>query len=110
MAYYRTEEGKYKKKMHNRNRKVSPPTSKSIQCTEESEKRMTKKLTVKENKESGFDVGMVLYLVMATSLIEGWLVSQEEIVEMLSRTMRQHSMARQRRVDYIVCHLHENPP
>jgi len=57
-----------------------------------------------------FDEGMVLYLVMVTSLIEGRVVSQEEILEMLARGLRQHSMARLRRVDYLVWHLNEKPP
>lgn len=59
---------------------------------------------------SGFDRGMVLYLVMAVSLIEGRAMSLEEILEMLQRTVRQHSMARQRRADYVVWHLNKHPP
>jgi hypothetical protein len=59
---------------------------------------------------SGFDTGMVLYLAMVTSLIEGRAVSLPEILKMLKRAVRQHSMARLRRVDYVVWHLNKDPP
>ncbi len=58
----------------------------------------------------GFDRGMVLYLVMAVSLIEGRGVSLEEVLEMLQRAVRQHSMARVKRTDYVVWHLNKSPP
>jgi len=36
------------------------------------------------------------------SLIEGRRVSQEEIVEMLVRAVRQHSMYRRRKIEYVL--------
>ncbi|MFB3902905.1 MAG: hypothetical protein ACE15E_05580 [Acidobacteriota bacterium] len=53
---------------------------------------------------------MVRYLETVVSLIEGRPVSREEIVEMLNRALRQHSMARRRRVDYVVGRVGEVPP
>jgi hypothetical protein len=53
---------------------------------------------------------MVGYLAMVASLIEGRPVSEEEIVRMLVRAMRQHSMARRRRMDYVVAQLHQHGP
>jgi hypothetical protein len=47
---------------------------------------------------------------MVTSLIEGRPVSEEEIVRTLLRAMRQHSMARRRRVDYVVAQLNQHGP
>jgi hypothetical protein len=49
-----------------------------------------------------FDSGIVRYVPMVTSLIEGWRVSEAEIVRMLERAVRQHSMARRRRRDYVL--------
>jgi len=43
-------------------------------------------------------------------LIEGCQVRREEVVEMLGEVLRQHSMARRRRVDHLVAQLHQNPP
>ena len=57
-----------------------------------------------------FDAGMMRYVRMVTSLIEGRRVSGDEILEMLARAVRQHSMARRRRIDYILWCLNGNPP
>jgi hypothetical protein len=57
-----------------------------------------------------FDPGIVEYVRMVTSLIEGWKVSRDEILEMLERTMRQRSMGRERRIDYVVRFLKEQDP
>ena len=51
---------------------------------------------------------MVCYVRMVTSLIEGRRVSIDEILEMLARTVRQHGMARGRRIDYVLRHLMKN--
>ncbi|MGA8620815.1 MAG: hypothetical protein WB660_20105 [Candidatus Sulfotelmatobacter sp.] len=49
-----------------------------------------------------FDSGIVRYVQMVTSLIEGRGVSEAEILRMLVRAVRQHSMARRRRRDYVL--------
>lgn len=59
---------------------------------------------------SEFAAGVLEYVRVAVGLIEGWRVSWEEIVEMLRRTMRQRSFARERRIDYVVRTLKEEPP
>jgi hypothetical protein len=56
------------------------------------------------------DAAMVGYVRMVTSLIEARRVSEEEIVEMLVRAMRQHSIARRRRMDYVLAYLKKNAP
>ena len=53
---------------------------------------------------------MVGYVRMVTSLIEARRVSDGEIVEMLVRVMRQHSIARRRRMDYVLAYLKKNAP
>jgi hypothetical protein len=37
-------------------------------------------------------------------------VSEAEILQMLVRAMRQHSMVRRRRMDYVVAQLHQHGP
>jgi len=95
VAYYATSEGKVKKKMQNGKRAqggvradVNPPAPEAPE----------------------FPAGMVGYVAMVASLIEGRPVSEEEIVGMLMRAMRQHSMARRRRVDYVVAQLNQHGP
>jgi hypothetical protein len=95
VAYYATAEGQVKKKMQNGKRAqgggradANPP--------------------VPEAPE--FPAGMVGYVAMVASLIEDRPVSEEEIVRMLVRAMRQHSMARRRRMDYVVTQLNKHGP
>ena len=93
VAYYATSEGKVKKKMQNGKRAqvhadVNPPVAEAPE----------------------FPAGMVGYVAMVASLIEGRTVSKEEIVGMLVQAMRQHSMARRRRVDYVVAELNQHGP
>jgi hypothetical protein len=63
-----------------------------------------------EHDRTEFDAGMVKYVHMVTSLIEGREVSRDEILQMLRRVMRQHSLNTERRIDYSLRHLKENPP
>jgi len=95
VAYYATAEGKAKKKMQNGKRAqggvctaANPPVAEAAE----------------------FLARMVRYVAMVTSLIEGRPVSEQEIVRMLVRAMRQHSMARRRRMDYVVAQLHKHGP
>jgi len=57
-----------------------------------------------------FPASMVGYIAMVASLIESRPVSEAEIVQSLVRAMRQHSMARRRRVDYVVAQLNQHGP
>ena len=95
VAYYATAEGKAKKKMQNGKRAqggvradANPPVTGSLE----------------------FPAGMVGYIAMVASLIESRPVSEAEIVQSLVRAMRQHSMARRRRMDYVVAQLQRNGP
>ena len=53
---------------------------------------------------------MLKYLRMVTSLIEGRRISMEEILIMLARIVRQRSMYRTRRIDYVLDYLNKHPP
>jgi hypothetical protein len=67
-------------------------------------------ISVPESADLEFDPGMVEHLRMATSLIEGRTVTREEVLQMLRRVMRQHSFAREKRIDYVLRKLKEKPP
>jgi len=47
---------------------------------------------------------------MVASLIEGRRVSEAEMLQRLVRAMRQHRMARRRRMDYVVAQLQKSGP
>ena len=91
MEYYRSREGKLKKQLHNQRRGTRPSPSRSELADHGSGK-----------SGDSFDSGIVGYVQMVTSLIEGRRVSEAEILRMLVRAVRQHSMARRRRRDYIL--------
>lgn len=63
-----------------------------------------------EDVVSEFDARTVGHVRVVVSLIERRRVSLEEIVEMLRRTVRQRSIVRGSRMDYLMRHLQENPP
>jgi len=98
--YYRTAEGKFKKRMQNGKRGKVAAT----------ESLPGKGQAAFEPRETIFNAHMVDYLRMAISLIEGRPVSTAEILEMLSRAMRQHSLVRGRRMDYVLRHLNKRAP
>jgi len=95
VAYYATAEGKAKKQMQNGKRAqggvrvdANPPVTDAPE----------------------FPAGIVGYVVMVVSLIDGRRVSEAEILQMLMWAMRQHSMARRRRMDYVVAQLNKHGP
>lgn len=95
VAYYATAEGKTKKQIQNCKRpqggvraEAKPPDPDAAEVP----------------------AGMVGYVAMVASLIESRPVSKEEIRRMLVRAMRQRSMARRRRMDYVVAQLSQHGP
>ena len=91
-AYYQDEPGKEKKRQQNAKRRPSSPPA-DLPAS-----------------PLPWPRPIVEYLRRVTSLIEGRTVRLTEILQMLERVMRQHSMARRRWVDKVVTWLHEHPP
>jgi hypothetical protein len=95
VAYYATAEGKTKKKTQNGKRSqggvrrdANPPVHEALD----------------------FPAGTLGYIAMVASLIEGRRVSEAEMLQRLVRAMRQHRMARRRRMDYVVAQLQKSGP
>jgi hypothetical protein len=94
VEYYRSPEGKEKKRMHNRHRQVPERADRGRPaaphpCLRAPERRR-------------FDACVVGYVGMVVSLIEGRKVREEEVVEMWVRAVRQHSMYRRRKIEYVL--------
>jgi len=53
---------------------------------------------------------MLPYTRMVVSLVEGVPFRLSELVSLLRRALRQHSIARRRRTDYVLHVLHQRPP
>ncbi len=92
VAYYRTAEGKEKKKLQNGKRG----------------RGTGRRRWPGERKGMSFDADIVRYLAMVVTLIESRRVREAEIRKMLARAVRQHRMARRRRIDYLLHYLENN--
>ena len=96
VAYYRNSVGKQKKRMQNHKRRNHPGRADPL-------RRVTIGGEGEERQQLQLQANPVLgYIRMVVSLIEGRRVSQDEIVEMLARAVRQHSIFRQRRMEYLL--------
>ena len=97
--YYSTGEGKAKKKDLNGKRRGCVKNVAGAQPANEPARH-----------ERRTDAAVVGYVRIVVSLIEGWRVSEAAIRQMLARAVRQHSMARRRRIDYVVDWMKRNAP
>jgi hypothetical protein len=95
VAYYRTEHGKGKKKDQNDKRRRSGRGG-------------GPRRRPGERPGMHFDADIVRYLAMVVSQIERQRVSEREICKMLARAVRQHSIAKRRRIDYVLDYLTNN--
>lgn len=103
MEYYRTPEGKFKKKIQNgrRGRKAQSKVSSASANNKQPSFKMGKR---------AIDAEIMNYLRMVASLVERRRVSLNEMVRILRKKMRQHSMDRGRRNLYGAKRDGKKPP
>lgn len=101
VAYYRDREGKKKKCDLNQRR---------AKLTAHGPKTAAPGASVPKNGSARWNEMMVEHVRMVSSLIEGWRVSRKEILTMLAKVLRQHTMCRRRKIDQAVAWLKEHPP
>jgi len=100
-----------KKQLQNEKRRGSEEVEKGKRGKAEERGESEERRSQSEmSRGSKLGVEMVLYLAMVIELIEEHRVSREEIEELVVRVMRQHSIARRRRMDYVVSQLNRGPP
>lgn len=97
-AYYRDEPGKLKKRLLNARRRKSPVPTVPAAAAAPAEPLPP------------WPRPILLYVCLLVRLIEGRPVTLDEVVEMLRRAVRQHTMVRTPRIDQVVTWLHEWPP
>lgn len=90
LAYYREPEGKIKKAIQNAKRRQPVPRAPAVALP--------------------FAEPILKHVQEVVSWIEARLVCRQEILRMLWRVLRQHRMARRRRIDQAVDWLNANPP
>ena len=96
--YYRSKEGKRKKSTLNQRRKSPSPAPVAPEPRPPAEPSLE------------IPPLLVRYVQRVVSALEGRRVSREEIGAMVAKEKRQHSLARERRMDQIIRALHERPP
>ena len=101
-AYYGDAAGKRRKSQLNqrRPRKYCAPEPPSDRPQPRRHKR----------RRARWNPQMVEYVRMVASLIEGRRVRRGQVLRMLARKMRQHTLVRRRRIDQTVAWLQEEPP
>jgi len=100
VAYYRDPIGKEKKRALNGKR--AKPKSDAD--------RPAVRPAALESGSARWNRLMLEYVRMLVSLIEARSVSRTEIVQMLQRVLRQHSLGRRREIDHALIWLQEHPP
>jgi len=100
VAYYRDPIGKKKKQALNGKR--AKPRSEG--------NRLRACPAGLESSSAGWNRLMLEYVRLLVSLIEARSVSRAEILQMLQRVLRQHSLGRRRKIDHAVIWLQKHPP
>ena len=100
VKYYGTDEGKAKKKIQNGKRGHGEERTDPRPVRGEQVGRVGMEL----------EADIVDYVRMVTSLIEARQVSEEEILQMWVRAVRQQGIAWRRRMDYVLAYLKKNGP
>ena len=98
VAYYRDPKGKKKKSALNQRRARTAAPGPAADAS------------VPPPGSAQWNEAMVAHVRMVSSLIEGRWVSRQEILELLARVLRQHTMCRRRKIDQALAWLKEHPP
>jgi hypothetical protein len=112
VEYYRDSDGKKRRRIQNGNRTEQARAARAP----EPEKRNDHSPAGDDQAvNSPANLGswrppLVEHVRMVSSLIEGRRVSVEEILAMLAKVLRQHSIGRRRKIDHVIDWLHKNPP
>lgn len=122
--YYRTPAGKLKKRWLNarrpavrqrptapsESRRQAPPPFGALAPPEPPYQGELRLNGVVLDEPSLLASPMLSYARMVVSLVEGVPFSLAELVRLLRRALRQHSIGRRRRTDYVLHVLHQRPP
>jgi hypothetical protein len=106
--YYQSEEGKKKKKAHNRRRRLQVEPD-QVEPDNGSDDLINDESTGQQ-EEVVRDKVTLSYIQMLVSLIEGHLVSLDEVLKMVHKIMRQHSIGKRRRFVYAFTYPSSKPP
>jgi hypothetical protein len=99
VEYYQSKEGKFKKRIQNGKR--GNPRAKAALAHKPEDAALNQR---------SVDADIVRYLQIIIGMIEGRRIRSSEILEMAARVLRQHSIVRRRRIDYVLQYLNKRAP
>lgn len=100
LAYYRTEEGRKKKRELNRKRRL---LSARVAAP-----KKTSSVTI--FLPQPIPPALARHIRMVVSFIEGRWLSRKAMEELIAKILRQHRLGWQRRIDYAVDRMNKGPP
>ena len=101
VAYYRDPKGKKKKSALNQRR---------AKLSAHEPETAAPGASVPKSGSAQWNETIVEHVRMVSSWIEGRWVSRKEILTMLAKVLRQHTICRRRKIDQAVAWLKEHPP
>jgi len=111
-AYYSDEQGKQRKRQINQRRcrlAVRPTDTNSGATPGASPPPRPRKSTVQVRSTKPSPV-MVQHVRMVLRLIEGRPISRRQVLLMLAKNLRQHTLTRRKQIDHAVVWLQKQPP
>jgi hypothetical protein len=109
-AWYRSKEGKEKKKELNERRFRQTSSDNGSEDLKNKEACEQQGQVIQDEPEVVRNKTTLCYIQMLISLIEGRLVSLDEVLEMLLKIVRQHSIDTLRRFVYAFTYPEQKPP
>ena len=113
VAYYRGEVGRECRRLQNGNRQFTgmlPGPEPPAEPPRDPPPEPPSGRGDSDGRPGSWPTPLLRYLRMVISLIEERPVRGEEILAMLEKVLRQHSIGRRRKLDYLLRQLKENPP
>lgn len=108
--WYRSKKGKEKKKELNERRFRQSSSDNGSEDLKNKEPWEQQGQVIEDEPEVARNKTTLCYIQMLISLIEGRLVGLDEVVEMLLKIVRQHSIDRRRRFVYAFTYSKQKPP
>jgi hypothetical protein len=108
--WYRSKEGKKKKKELNERRFRQTSSDNGSEDLKNKEPCELQGQIIQDEHEGGRNKTTLCYIQMLISLIEGRLVGLDEVLEMLLKIVRQHSIDSRRRFVYAFTYPEQKPP
>jgi hypothetical protein len=109
-AWYRSKEGKEKKKELNERRFRQTSSDNGSEDLKNKEACEQQGQVIQDEPEVVRNKTTLCYIQMLISLIEGRLVGLDEVLEMLLKIVRQHSIDTRRRFVYAFTYPEQKPP